>query len=85
MYKLSNENQAPIGDGYDVYMKSMTWVVDQVKILRSLLSYRSNEMIDRNKTLALASIETSIEALEELKEAIKNMEYKSTENQEFIR
>lgn len=74
MYKLSNENQASIGDGYDVYMKSMTWVVDQVKILRSLLSYRSNEMIDRNKTLALASIKTSIEALEELKEAIKNMD-----------
>ena len=74
MYKLSNEKQAPIGDGYDVYMKSMEWVVDQVKILRALLSYRSNEMIDRNKTLAFASIETSIEALEELKEAIKHMD-----------
>lgn len=74
MYKLSNEKQAPIGDGYDVYMKSMEWIVDQAKILKALISYRSNEMIDRNKILALASIGTSIEALEELKEAIKNMD-----------
>lgn len=73
MYKLSNEKQAPIGDGYDVYMKSMEWVVDQAKTLRALLSYRSNDMIDRNKTLALASIETSIETLEELREAINNI------------
>lgn len=74
MYRLSNEKQAPIGDGYDVYMKSMEWVVDQAKTLRSLLSYRSNDMIDRNRTLALASIETSIESFEELKDAIKNMD-----------
>ncbi len=74
MYKLSNENQAPVGDGYDVYMKSMEWIMDQVKTLKSLLSYRSNDMIERNKTLALTSIETSIEALEELREAIKTME-----------
>lgn len=31
MYKLSNEKQAPIGDGFDIYMKSMEWVVDQAK------------------------------------------------------
>lgn len=74
MYKLSNEKQAPIGDGYDVYMKSMEWVVDQAKILKALISYRSNEMINSNKTLAFASIESSIETLEELKEAIKNMD-----------
>lgn len=74
MYKLSNERQAPIGDGYDVYMKNMKWVIDHTKTLKSLLSYRSNDMIERNKTLALASIETSIEVLEELKEAIKNMD-----------
>ena len=74
MYKLSNENQAPIGDGYDVYMKSMEWIMDQAKTLKSLLSYKSNDMIDRNKTLAFASIETSIDALEELKEAINNMD-----------
>ncbi len=54
-------------------MKSMDWVVDQAKILRSLLSYRSNDMINNNKTLALASIETSIETLRELKEAINNI------------
>jgi hypothetical protein len=74
MYKLSNENQAPIGDGYDVYMKSMELVVDQAKMLKALISYRSNEMIDRNKTLALVSIGNSIEALEELKEAMNNMD-----------
>lgn len=74
MYKLSNEKQAPIGDGYDVYMKSMEWVVDQAKILRALLFYRSNNMISNNKTLALASIETSIETLEELREAINNID-----------
>lgn len=51
MYKLSSEKQAPIGDGYDVYMKSMEWVMDQAKILRALLSYRSNNMIKNNKTL----------------------------------
>lgn len=73
MYKLSNEKQAPIGDGFDIYMKSMEWVVDQAKILRSLLSYRSSDMINNNKTLALASIETSIETLRELKEAINNI------------
>ncbi len=73
MYKLSNEKQAPIGDGQDVYMKSMEWIMDQVKTLKSLLSYRNNDMINNNKTLALASIETSIETLEELRKAIKNI------------
>lgn len=51
----------------------MEWVVDHAKILKALISYRSNDIIDRNKTLALASIETSIKALEELKEAMKSM------------
>ena len=74
MYKLSSEKQAPIGDGYDVYMKSMEWVMDQAKILRALLSYRSNNMIKNNKTLALASIETSIESLEELRESVNNID-----------
>lgn len=73
MYKLSNEKQAPIGDEQDVYMKSMEWIMDQVKTLKSLLSYRNNDMINNNKTLALASIETSIETLEELRKAIKNI------------
>jgi hypothetical protein len=54
-------------------MKSMEWIMDQVKTLKSLLSYRNNDMINNNKTLALASIETSIETLEELRKAIKNI------------
>lgn len=74
MYKLSAEKQAPIGDGYDIYMKNMEWVSDHAKTLKALLSYRSNEMINSNKALALAAIETSIDALVELREAINTME-----------
>lgn len=74
MYKLSAEKQAPIGDGYDIYMKNMEWVSDHAKTLKALLSYRSNSMIDSNKSLALASIETSIDALVELREAINTIE-----------
>lgn len=73
MYKLSDQKQAPIGDGYDIYMRDMEWVINQARTLKVLLSYGSNDMINRNKTLALSAIQTSMDALEELKNAINNI------------
>lgn len=73
MYKLSSEKQALIGDGYDIYMKNMEWVIDHSRTLKALLSYKSNDMINSNKVLALAAIQTSVDALEELKNAINNI------------
>lgn len=73
MYKLSDQKQAPIGDGYDIHMRDMEWVINQARTLKVLLSYGSNDMINRNKTLALSAIQTSMDALEELKNAINNI------------
>lgn len=74
MYKLSDEKQAPIGDGYDIYMRDMEWVISHAETLKALLSYRSNHMIEANKALALAAINTSIDALEELKKAMEEIQ-----------
>ncbi len=76
MYKLSNEKQAPIGDGYDIYIQYMEQAMGHVKTLKSLLTHKNSALIKNNETLALVYIKSSIEILEELRDAIKNINEK---------
>lgn len=43
------------------------WIIDQAKELKALFNFNSKEMIEANKTRALAGIETMINSLSELK------------------
>lgn len=57
--------------GFDYYINAMQCVVNDTKELKALLSYKSESMIERNKTRALCDINLAIENLQELKKAIE--------------
>lgn len=69
-YKLSLEKQAPVGDGYDIAMRSMDWCKAQIMELKALLNYKSETMISENEIRAIASINSVIEEMENLKRMI---------------
>lgn len=73
-YKLSLEKQAPVGDGYDIAMRSMDWCKAQIKELKALLNYKSDSMIALNKSRVLADIDTIVESVEDLKRMINEIE-----------
>lgn len=73
-YKLSLEKQAPVGDGYDIAMRSMDWCKAQIMELKALLNYKSDSMIALNKSRALANIDSIVESVEDLKRMINKIE-----------
>lgn len=73
-YKLSLEKQAPVGDGYDIAMRSMDWCKAQIMELKALLNYKSDSMIALNKSRALADIDSIVESVEDLKRMINKIE-----------
>ena len=73
-YKLTLDKQAPIGDGYDIAMRSMDWCKAQVMELKALLNYKSISMIDLNKSRALTDINSVVESMEDLKRMISEIE-----------
>ncbi len=50
------------------------WVIHQAKVLKLLLGHNSKQMIVLNRTRALASIETAINSLNELKLFIEEVD-----------
>jgi hypothetical protein len=73
-YKLSLEKQAPVGDGYDIAMRSMDWCKAQIMELKALLNYKSDSMIALNKSRVLADIDSIVESVEDLKRMINEIE-----------
>lgn len=69
-YELSLERQAPVGDGYDIAMRSMDWCKAQIMELKALLNYKSETMISENEIRVIASINSVIEEMEDLKRMI---------------
>ena len=52
---------------FDINNAHCDWIIEQAKELKALLSYKSERMIELNKTRALADIDTMFQSLSELR------------------
>lgn len=69
--KLTLDQNAPIGTGFDYYIRCMDCTLIDVKELKALLLYRNQTMISLNKTRALSAIDCAMESLKELRATIE--------------
>lgn len=57
----------------EIHKAHCDWIVNQAKELKALLSHDSENIVIRNKTRALACIDTMGDSLSELKLYIENL------------